>query len=102
MPEETALGELTKDSFEPLRGERFVVSAADVGELELELTEVLGSGLRGKAKREQFALHFDGPAKPILPQSIYRLENERMGVLEIFLVPVAGDEKGTTYEAVFT
>jgi hypothetical protein len=36
-----------------------------------------------------------------VPQGIYKLENEKLGALEIFLVPIGPDEKGMRYEAIF-
>ncbi|PYS86621.1 MAG: hypothetical protein DMF70_01965 [Acidobacteria bacterium] len=50
---------------------------------------------------ERFSVFFAGPGDPFLPQKVYSLEHERMGEFEIFLVPVAGDEKSYRYEAVF-
>lgn len=100
------LDKMTKETFAPRTGEVFKLSVGSEGaggqELELTLADVRGTGLRGKAPREQFALHFDGPSEPVLPQSIYHLENAALGALDIFLVPVARDESGVTYEAVFT
>lgn len=100
------LDKLTKESFEPRKGETFTLSAEgpDQAEVEiaLELATVQGTGLQGRAPREQFSLHFHGPSDPVLPQSIYRLENAEMGTMELFLVPVARDDQGVTYEAVFT
>ena len=71
--------------------------------LELELTEV--KGYLGKAHEqtgmERFSAFFNGPPKPYLPQRVYALEHDRMGAFELFLVPVASDENGFRYEAVF-
>jgi hypothetical protein len=39
---------------------------------------------------------------PVLPQRIYQLHHQRLGALDIFLVPIKRDANGTTYEAVFT
>jgi hypothetical protein len=36
-----------------------------------------------------------------LPQRVYTLEHDSMGAFELFLVPVARDEKSFRYEAVF-
>jgi hypothetical protein len=97
------LDKLTKEAFEPRKGESFRLTHATVsGELKLKLASVQGTGLQGKAEREQFSLHFHGPRDPVLPQSIYRLENATMGSMDVFLVPVARDDDGVTYEAVFT
>jgi hypothetical protein len=96
------LDKLTKDTFEPRKGEAFKLTDEAAGEVELKLASVQGTGLQGKAPREQFSLHFHGPREPVLPQQIYHLENAEMGALDLFLVPVARDEEGMIYEAVFT
>lgn len=99
------LDKMTKETFEPRKGESFELAIGEGGEtgtIDLRLAEIRGTGLQGKATREQFALHFHGPSEPLLPQQIYQLENAEMGALEIFLVPVARDDEGVTYEAVFT
>jgi hypothetical protein len=51
--------------------------------------------------RDPFRLEFLGPTDPVLPQRTYRLEHAALGPLEIFLVPIARDAGGTTYEAIF-
>lgn len=96
------LDKVTKETFEPRKGETFKLSDDEAGTLDLTLTKVQGNGLRGRADREQFSLHFEGPADPLLPQKIYHLENADAGAMDLFLVPVAKDEEGVTYEAVFT
>jgi hypothetical protein len=94
------LTSLTADDFSARRQDKFALSAP-VGTLDLVLTEVetLGGASIG---RQPFSVRFVGPAKPILPQAIYRLENPTMGVLEIFLVPLGPRDGGMRYEAVFT
>jgi hypothetical protein len=93
------LDKLTKETFEPIMGG---VSLGEGQTLPLELSAVLGTGLQGMAKREQFSLHFRGPASPSLMQRTYHLENAQLGPLEIFLVPIRRDATGMIYEAVFT
>lgn len=59
--------------------------------------------------RTPFALVFHGPSEPVLPQGMYRLEHQDLGVLELFLVPIGPDlpaepegrPAGMRYEAVF-
>ncbi len=96
------LDKVTKETFEPRKGETFRLSDDEAGTIDLKLATVNGTGLQGKAPREQFSLHFHGPADPLLPQKIYRLENDEAGEMDLFLVPVARDDEGVTYEAVFT
>lgn len=97
------LDKLTKEAFEPRKGESFKLTHETAsGEVELKLAAVQGTGLQGKAPREQFSLHFHGPREPQLPQQIYHLENTALGAMDLFLVPIARDEQGMIYEAVFT
>lgn len=64
------------------------------GEIVLTLTEVTGDS-------RPFSLLFSGPALPPLPQNIYALTHPKIGPLEIFLVPISGDDASRVYEAVF-
>jgi hypothetical protein len=96
------LDKLTKESFVPATGSVFALPLGDGTTVRLELFEVLGNGLQGRARREQFALHFRGPASPALVQRTYQLEHQSLGTLEIFLVPVEKNADGMIYEAVFT
>jgi hypothetical protein len=78
--------------------------ALDGASLELELVaaDPLGAGDPAAGRRRPFSLIFRGPAVPLLPQRIYRLENRALGALEIFLVPIGPDAAGLRYEAIFT
>ena len=71
--------------------------------LELELTDVkayMGQS-NEESGMERFSAFFHGPADRYLPQGIYALDHEAMGAFDLFLVPIANDEKGLRYEAVF-
>jgi hypothetical protein len=97
--------DLTQALFEPLIGTFFRLQAgARVLDLELvqadKLTAYAGRG--GKMpKREPFSLVFRGPREFMLPQNLYALEQETLGHVEIFLVPIGPDDVGQRYEAVF-
>ena len=47
-----------------------------------------------------FRVAFRGPREPICPQGTDLLESQELAV-EIFLVPIAQDDGGTLYEAIF-
>ena len=51
--------------------------------------------------RAPFSLLFRSASKVLLPQQIYRLKNATLGILDIFLVPVARDKEGIIYQAIF-
>jgi len=93
---------LTEREFSQHVGTEFQVKL-DGRETELELIEVKGyvSQEIEQGGMERFSVFFVGPRDPFLPQQVYRLEHERIGEFDLFLVPVAGDEKSFRYEAVF-
>lgn len=98
MPED-----LTATTFEELVGTCFRIELGEGGVLELELSEVQRHEAHPGPRAEPFSALFHSPAeaKRYLPQRIYRLEHEKLGALELFLVPLGPDAKGMRYEAVF-
>lgn len=92
---------LTVDDFAELVGSSFSLASIKSVGLTLETVTALGAPLL-PGGREPFSLTFKGPASPILPQGIHRLQGESEPALEIFLVPIGRDESGAVYEAVFT
>ena len=94
-------GPLTVEHFAPRFGEAFTIEVDGGAPLALELVETrrLGEAFRD---REAFSLRFLGPGAPLLPQATYRLANDHLGELDIFIVPVGRSDAGTDYEAVFT
>jgi hypothetical protein len=78
-------------------GSGFALTAVEPT-IELMLTEV--SARQAAGAYESFSLLFEGPEDRPLPQGLFELSHQRLGTLEIFLVPVGVD--GTRrYEAVF-
>jgi hypothetical protein len=101
------LDRVTVDDFAPAVGQVFAIDAGDAGTIELELTEVSAYDPKAPAvdqsgKRAPFHVLFRGPPEPIVAQQICRLQNDTLGAIEIFIVPIGSDESGTSYEAVFT
>ncbi|MBI2839705.1 MAG: hypothetical protein HYX75_15445 [Acidobacteria bacterium] len=96
--------DLTIADFIPLLDQTFRVSMRDSHPYDLTLVRAydLGDG-RAAGPRRPFSLIFSNPRKDsYLPQRTYCLEHGKLGVLEIFLVPIGPDENGMFYEAVFT
>jgi hypothetical protein len=92
----TDLEALTTADFAPLLNDRFTISA-DVQTFDAQLVEV-SEIPREPGGRAPFSVVFQGGPNPPVPQRIFRVEHERLGAIEIFLVPIAADR----YEAVFT
>ena len=91
----------TADSFDPYVGARFRLAAPV--DLEMELVRVIRRDdlVPPPGFRKPFVLLLRTGPGPILAQQIYRLENDRTGALEIFLIPYAADANGITYQAPF-
>lgn len=94
------LGDLTLSTFQPLIGDRFALDAT-AGEIAFVLESATPAGT-WPGGRDPFSLIFRGPPEPVLEQAIYRLAHAGLGVLEIFVVPIAGDADGVSYQAIFT
>jgi hypothetical protein len=100
------LEELTCSVFSECVGNKFRIHPVSGQSLEVELVEALplpAHAPRGgpPRKREPFSLVFRGPRERLLPQRIYKIEHEKLGVLELFLVPIGPDQEGQRFQAVF-
>jgi Domain of unknown function (DUF6916) len=84
---------LTVSDFEPLLHQRFRIADSFDAEL-VEVTE----NPREPGGRAPFSLVFEGVPNPPLSQGIYSVQHDDLGMVEIFLVPIAADR----YQAVFT
>ncbi len=65
-----------------------------------DLEKTVGKENRSE-HRQPFSLVFRLPRETTLRQKIYRLENQKLGRLDIFLVPIGPDREGMRYEAIF-
>ncbi|SDP33644.1 hypothetical protein [Phyllobacterium sp. OV277] len=93
---------VTLDFFARCVGEGFEIDMGN-GSLVFTLTEARPLPERGFTgmRRSPFSLLFRSESKVLLPQKIYRLKNAALGILDIFLVPVARDKDGIIYQAIF-
>lgn len=86
-------------AFQQASGTKFEVLSAS-GNVQLLLSKVIDHG--STPNHEQFSLLLLGPGNQFLPQRIYRLRQEAMGELALFLVPVGQEADGRyQYEIVF-
>lgn len=81
----------------------FVVSEQDVPAIPLTLAEAgtIDMAAGRPDIRPPFSLTFLAKDPRVLPQRIYRMQHDDLGLLEIFLVPMAKDACGVTYQATF-
>jgi hypothetical protein len=95
------LQDLSHSSFEEQLNTPFRIHFGGEAPLEAVLTLVRLHEPHGGPRPQPFSVYFRGPRQPVLPQAIYRVENDRMGTMDIFLVPIGPDGQGMGYEAVF-
>ena len=90
------------EDFKDHVGSVFTVTYPDIAPIVLTLDEAKPmTNYNQNAKREPFSLTFGGPGDVMLSQQMHRLKHDKMGDLDIFLVPVAKNERGYLYQAVF-
>lgn len=95
------LSDLRHGTFVPLIGETFRASVDEAVSVDLELTEATQA--KGENRPDHaFSIVFRGPSQSLLSQGTYELEHATLGSLPIFLVPIAQQDSGFLYEAVFT
>ena len=94
------LDKVTSEQFAACLNQDFEIVFTD-GTLPVKLSEVRPFGVRPESLREPFALTFLGPAKLLLPQTVYIMRHPTLGELEIFLVQLGADQSNSTFEAVF-
>lgn len=97
------LDKLTEESFSPFLHQKFQIRCdfADPFEAELMETKAMGEGA-SDTKRRPFSVVLRGPEQQEPMQGLYRITHEKMGTMELFLVPFGSDDEGMLYEAVFT
>lgn len=96
------LDQLTAEDFRACLHGHFQLTAPGVdASWELSLAEVSDIGDGSGPRAQPFSLIFRAPAGVYLPQQIYRLQNEDMGAMELFLVPLQPDAEGGRLQAIF-
>jgi hypothetical protein len=78
---------------------KFRINTDDTNVVEIELIEAADE--ESTPRQERFSLIFRGPLQPFLLQGTYRIEHDKLGTLDLFLVPIAKEEDGFHYQAVF-
>ncbi len=92
--------ELNAKIFSQHIGTSFTAPVAVSEPLTLDLYDVTENST--SPALEQFSLLFRGPLSPVMQQCTVKLEHDKLGSLDLFLVPIGPDEKGMRYQAVFS
>lgn len=94
--------DLTASQFQSLVGKKFSFVPAEGGPFDGELLEVTLLEAHDGPRPQPFSAVFVDPRKTVvLPQQIFRVANETLGELNLFLVPIGPVSAGMRYEAIF-
>jgi hypothetical protein len=78
----------------------FIIEVPGYEPLPLELTDATEG--HSAPRQEQFSLTFHNAAGAYIPQAIYQLSHDKLGKIDLFLVPIGPREgNGMNYQAVF-
>jgi uncharacterized protein DUF6916 len=89
----------TIELFADHQNSKFLMHYGDSQTAELVLIRVKDVG--SSERQKQFSLQFLGPLDAPIVQGIYKVDHDALGALDLFLVPIARDDKGVQYEAIF-
>lgn len=96
------LDKLTAADFMRYLNQSFRIHYGGAQPLVAELIQVTEQPVRYAAVgRKPFSIVFRGPNGGHLPQSVYHIEHDALGALDLFIVPIGPDQTGMCYEAVF-
>lgn len=89
----------TLEMFEGQLNTTFQMHYGDSQAADLQL---IGAKDVGSSERQkQFSLVFKGPYEAPILQGVYRVDHDKLGNLDLFLVPISRDQSGVCYEAIF-
>jgi hypothetical protein len=91
--------DLTHEEFSKHLNTRFRVYISETETVDAELVDV--SEHLVSPRQERFSILFRTSNEIFLGQGLRRLEHDQMEAFDLFLVPMARDDEGTSYEAVF-
>ena len=100
--EQMMLEKLSAEDFAPFLKEKFLINFSHSEPSPVYLIEINEKKSTSPGSRRQpFSIIFRAAKDMIWPQGIYKIKHEKLGVLDLFLVPVGPDQEGMCYEAVF-
>lgn len=91
--------QLKKESFDAHMNDKFEIHTESAGVVEVELVE---GTEENNENVECFSLIFKGPKDKEFEQGIHKIKHQKIGELNLFLVPIVSKKQdGIYYQAVF-
>ena len=93
------LENMTAATFSEVLNTKFRLQLRSPDFVELELIKV--EDFATSSRQVRFSILFRGPLDQALLQGMYRMEHDQLGTFDLFIVPIAKEDDGILYEAVF-
>src|SRR5438876_7713556 len=90
---------LTIDMFSEEIGNKLLVHSGGGQILEMQVVSVTDLG--SSPRQIQFSVILLGPVTAPIQQGNYRIEHDKLGPRDLFLVPIGMDKDGVRYQAIF-
>ncbi len=91
------------EDFQPYLNQPFLICFSAEDKLPADLISVTASEKYEEMKRQPFSLIFKtGKKEYYYKQGTYIVEHPEKGNIQMFLVPIATDEKRVNYQAIFS
>ncbi len=95
------LDKLSHSDFENLEDKRFEIDFGEAGIVTAHLEKTSGFDLEADpGKREPFSIFLRCAGPPV--QQTYPVTHDKLGKLDLFLVPIEENKEGVLFEAVFS
>lgn len=91
--------ELTRDDYAACLNTDFVVEFSPEFKVTMKLTEV--TEVRERSGQQAFSLIFHAPETTPIEQRQFNVENEKLGNISLFMVPIGKDKEGMIFQALF-
>ncbi|MEI9992430.1 MAG: hypothetical protein WDM86_20650 [Rhizomicrobium sp.] len=95
--------EFVFEDFSDKVGDEFVIAEEGLPPIAFKLVEaeLLSARHAPAGTRPPFSLIFTAQTPRMPPQRLYRLANDKLGTITLFLVPIGRDERGFLHQALF-
>jgi len=94
---------LNFDYFNTLKNKNFSIKFSKDTVFEAQLVDIKNFSKDSSDKNNtSFSMLLKVNCSNIFEQNVYTIENEELGELSLFLVPISNDDNSVTYEAIFS
>jgi hypothetical protein len=91
--------ELTRDDYAACVNMDFIVDLSPEQKVTMKLSEV--TELKERFSQQTFSLIFHAPETTPIEQGQFTVHNEKLGDIDLFMVPIGKDKRGVMFQSLF-